>query len=189
MPEYDTGAEFAGRYDPDSECEGRYPIATIKSAGEVSPVFERKARKLFEEHLGELSENQWYRTEDVVNAYHSLVNQVGDKSMREGGKESAKAVQWPENVDSPMDGLAALAEMHKQAYRNSDQEYPAGRYTFEKINQTTAHVGITEDYPLPSSNAKGVFIGVVQSLSGTTPNVAEITPKDNERKGFEIKWG
>jgi hypothetical protein len=175
-------------YDPESEVEGRYPLATVESAGEVSPVFERKANELFTEHLGELDGDRWYLTQDVVNAYEELVNEVGEATMRQGGKESAKAVPWPPEVETPMDGFAALTEMHQEAYRASDMEYPAGRYTFESTGNNSAHVGISTDYPLPVSNAEGVFVGVVQSLSNSQPKIEETQPKDHERAAFEIEW-
>ncbi|MFB6175751.1 MAG: hypothetical protein ABEI99_01155, partial [Halobaculum sp.] len=96
-------------YDENSEVLGRYPLATVQSAGNVSPVFERKARELFSEHLGELDPETWYSTEDTVSAYHDLNDEVGEATMRQGGKESAKAVEWPDEVDTPMKGLGALA--------------------------------------------------------------------------------
>jgi len=175
-------------YDPTSEVIGRYPLATVESAGEVSPVFERKARELFNEHLGELDAEQWYRTDDVVAAYESLGDEVGESTMRQGGKESAKAVEWPPEVDTVRGGLDALAEMHKEAFRNSSDEFPAGKYTFEPLGDRHAHVGISGGYPFTAPHAEGVFVGVVQDLSDARASIEETTPKADEQKAFELSW-
>lgn len=175
-------------YDPDSEVIGRYPLATVQSAGEVSPVFERKARELFSDHLGELDAETWYTTDDVVAAYQSLGEEVGEATMREGGKESAKAVEWPPEVSTPMEGLGALAAMHKEAFRNSGREFPAGKYTFESLGDSRAHVGVTEDYPFTVPHAEGVFVGVVQDLSDARPSIQSADPEPDEQAAFEISW-
>jgi hypothetical protein len=176
-------------YDNSSEVIGRYPLATVRSAGQVSPVFEKKARELFNEYLDDLDDERWYETGRVVEAYQSLSDAVGESTMRQGGKESAKAVEWPPEVTEPMDGLGALAQMHKEAFRNSDREFPAGRYTFESLGERRAHVGVTEDYPFTVPHAEGVFIGVVQDLTNAgNPTTAERTPKSEEQAAFEIEW-
>lgn len=175
-------------YDSTSEVIGRYPLATVESAGEVSPVFERKARELFNEHLGELDAEEWYQVDDVVAAYESLRDEVGESTMRQGGKESAKAVEWPPEVDTVRAGLSVLAEMHKEAFRNSPEEFPAGKYTFEPLGDRHAHVGISNGYPFTASHAEGVFIGVVQDLSDSRPSIEETTAKADEEAAFELTW-
>lgn len=176
-------------YDPNAEVAGQYPLATVQSAGEVSPVFEQRARELFQEHMGELDPEQWYSVESTVKAYESLKDAVGEATMRQGGVESAKAVEWPPEVETPMDGLGALADMHKQAFRGSSQEFPAGKYTFEPLGDRTAHAGVTPDYPFTVSHAEGVFVGVVEDLSSASaPTVTETDPKPNEQAAFEVSW-
>lgn len=176
-------------YDPDAEVIGRYPLATVKSAGEVSPVFEQKARELFTEHMGDLDADEWYSAADVVAAYEALSEEVGEATMRQGGKESARAVEWPPAVETPMEGLGALAQMHKEAFRGSDREFPAGKYTFEPLGDRRAHVGVSEDYPFTVPHAEGVFVGVVQDLSdGVRPTIEATEPNPDEQAAFEIEW-
>lgn len=176
-------------HDPNSEVQGRYPLATVESAGEVSPVFERKARELFSEHLDELDAEQWYSTGDVVAAYHDLRDEVGEATMRQGGIEAGQAIPWPDEITSPMDAFGALTEMHQDAFRNSSQEFPAGRYTFEPSGDREARVGISKAYPFTEPHAEGVFVGITKSLGGgSAPSVEAVDPVDEEAAAFVVSW-
>jgi hypothetical protein len=176
MPEYDSNAEQ----------DGQYLVAFVESAGEVSPVFERKVRRIFETHVGGLDAESWYDTDDCVEAYREVLDEIGDKTMEQAGIQVGKSVPWPEEVETVHDGLSTVNTMHKAAFRNSPEEFPAGRYVFEDICDRRARVGITAGYPYTAPFAKGVFTGIAQDLGR---DVAGVTVEEADRKhGEKAAW-
>jgi hypothetical protein len=80
-----------------------------ESAGEVSPVFERKMRDLFEEHgIEDPSPDEWYSAENFVSAVNEAAEQIGDKTVLEAGVQMGRDVPQPEEVDGPKDALAIV---------------------------------------------------------------------------------
>lgn len=51
---------------------------------------------------------------------------VGEKTMVQGGIESPYKHEYPPGVDSLEGALETLNEVNNQAHRGSEMEYPAG---------------------------------------------------------------
>jgi hypothetical protein len=177
-------------YDPDAEATGKYMVAFVESAGEVSPVFERKVREIFETHLGTLEADSWYRNADIKKAFDEILEEVGEKTMKQGGVESGKAIEWPDDVGTVMGALEIWNTFHEAAYRNSDLDFPAGKYTVEERGERTARIGITDGYNLSAAFAKGCSKGIAQDLG---PKDSQITiedtdPEANEQAAWMLTW-
>ncbi|WP_267161566.1 hypothetical protein [Halovenus salina] len=177
-------------YDTESEADGRYVVAFVESAGEVSPVFQRKVNDIFEKHLPHVDAEAWYRTEDVVLAFSEVRDEIGSKTMMQGGTESAKAIPWPDSVSTLSDALTALIDLHRDAYRNSNQTNPAGNYTFEKLDNRAARVGILEGFPYGPGFAEGVFKQVAADFgpADARPTLDEANPNTDESHAWELTW-
>lgn len=177
-------------YDPDAEATGHYMVAFVESAGKVSPVFERKVREIFEDNLGELEAGRWYRNEAITNAFEEILTQVGEQTMREGGIESGKAIQWEDDVDTVMDGLERWNDKHEAAYRNSDLRFPAGKYTVEDAGSRTARLGITDGYNLSAAFAKGCSVGIARDLGSNDHAVTteDVAPRADEQAAWTLDW-
>jgi hypothetical protein len=169
---------------------GRYLVAFVESAGKVSPVFERKVREIFEEHMQPVETGEWYQTDNVAAAFDEIQETIGSNTMREGGAEGAKAVPWPDEISSIEGALEFLQQAHRDAYRNSEMENPAGNYTFEAVGDRTLRVGITEGFPAPQGWAEGVFNYVAKEFGPDRANVrlTEKTPRDDEAAAWELFW-
>lgn len=177
-------------YGPEAAGDGRYLVAFIESAGEVSPVFERKLREMASERFETLSEEEWYRLDDMKSLYEEVHEEVGDATMRQGGIENAKAIPWPDEVTTIEDGLQMLNNMHKDATRGSDEEFPAGRYTFEMTAARSLRFGVTEAFPWPSPFVEGAVTGLIQDLGpgDAAPTLEETTPDANEKAAWNVTW-
>lgn len=177
-------------YDPESEVAGEYLVAFVESAGEVSPIFERKVREIFEQHMSPVQSDEWYQTEKVARALEEVDSEIGPKTMREGGAESVTAVPWPDDVASVAEAAEFLQEAHREAYRNSDMENPAGNYTFEQIRGRKARVGVTLGFPSPPAWAEGVFRHLPKEFGpeDATPQLTEKTPEEDEAAAWELVW-
>lgn len=177
-------------YDPEAEATGKYMVAFIESAGKVSPVFERKVREIFEDHMGTLEADSWYRNADVEKAFAEVLEEVGEKTMMEGGVESGKAIEWPDDVETVIDGFELWNSFHEAAYRNSDFDFPAGKYTVEQLGDREVRIGITEGYNLSAEFAKGCSKGITQDLSSRT-NRTRLTDTDSnpdEQAAWVLEW-
>jgi hypothetical protein len=177
-------------YDPESEADGRYVVAFVESAGEVSPVFQRKVNDIFEKHLPHVDPEAWYRTEDVVLAFTEVRDEIGSKTMEQGGAEAAKAIPWPDSVSTLSEALGVLIEQHREAYRDSTQTNPAGNYTVEEHDGRTARVGILEGFPYGPGFARGVFRQVAAEFGpeDSQPTLDEIEPDTSESHAWELTW-
>ena len=173
------------------EIVGRYILAFVKSTGDVSAVFERKTREIFEQNglnVDEIEEDSWHDANRYADAMHEIREEVGEKTLRQAGAEQAGDVPWPENVNSVADGLEFLVQADKDAHRTPDGEY-GGDYNFELTGESTARVGIPEYAPYPVDNFKGVFEGAVNSLSDSgNARLSDVEPHADERAAFEVTW-
>lgn len=177
-----------------TEGQGLYVLSFFDSAGEVSPVFEKKARELFSEYnLEDVQPNEFYSGAKISDAFFDVVNEVGEKTMRQGGVQMGKDVPWPDGVDTPHEGLTTINAVHQEAARSTGTEpgnieYPAGQYTYEQTGPSAARVGITENYPYPEVMAEGVFVGIVDGLGGSSPDIESADARDNEISAWSIEW-
>lgn len=178
-------------FDPDAEVDGRYILSFVESAGEVSQIFRKKLEEELEKHgISDVSADNWYRNGDVSTAFDEVTDSIGDSTINQGGKEIGRTVPFPEDIDGPKAGFKMLNEMHKQAYRDSSMDWPAGRWTYEELSETTVRVGATEAYPYPVPLIEGVVEGVTEVLGPDTAliNVEETTPNADEKAAFKVDW-
>lgn len=175
----------------EAEVHGRYVASFIESAGEVSPVFERKVREIFDNHIsGEITYDEWYPISDVSDAFHRVLREVGESTMREGGAASARQVPWPEEVTAVSDGLQRLDQMHQDSSRGGTSPEPAGSYTIDIRGDRSARVAVTEDWPYTAPEAEGVLKGVVDSLGDerAVPTINETDTRSGELAAWDLSW-
>jgi len=174
----------------DAECIGKYPLAFVESAGNVSPVFERKLRDIMADHgLQDVDEDEWVSLQAVVDTYEETHDEAGPSTMRQAGIENGRVIEWPPEVTTPQDGLAALDDIHQAAFRGGT-DHPAGRYTYEKVDATTAKVGLSDDYAFPKEIGEGAVKGVVESLAdeSVVVDVQEDDAAAGEKAAFVVSW-
>lgn len=176
-------------YDPDAELDGKYVAAFVESAGEVSPMFEQEVRSIFAEYVDVIDADAWYRIGDVEHAFRDILDQVGDAPMVEGGIRAAHRHEYPEWVERVRDASDVLNDLHKEGHRNSELEYPAGRYTIEWRSEDCFRGGITTGYPYTPPVIKGVYKGMVQNLTGKIPSAKAVERRSGEASAWLFTWG
>ncbi|WP_276299779.1 hypothetical protein [Halorussus lipolyticus] len=176
-------------YDENAEIAGKYSLAFIQAAGEVSSVFEKKTREMFEKALGgEVKPEEMYEFGNVVEGYLKIQEEVGDNTMKRGGEASAKTVPIPDDTDLG-EAFDVLLEEHNRQFQNSDREYPGGRYLHD-IDGRTGRLGVDEAYPLPKSFVQGVYKGLIEEYgpSDAMPAFEEAEPEGDERFAWDVTW-
>lgn len=170
-----------------TEIVGRYILAFVESTGKVSPVFERKTRKMFAENgldIDSISEDSWHDALNYAEAMRQVKNEVGSKTITEAGIEQAKAVPWPDHIETVADGMEFIVEADREAHRGG---YDGG-YVFEETGSHSGRVGIEQDAPYPIENFKGVFLGVGRQLSDDSVALSDTSPRSDEQAAFELTW-
>jgi hypothetical protein len=168
---------------------GKYISAFVQSTGEVSPVFERKTRDLFEDELGELDPEAWYDADTVASLYEDVRDDVGPNTMKKGGEATGSALPFDESL-SIAEALDNLNSENQAAFKNSDDEYPAGKYLFEKEGDRSARVGVSATYPYPKSFVAGLFAAFIERYGPSNANVQleETEARDDERFMWDASW-
>lgn len=178
------------QYDPEAEAIGRYMAGFVEAAGEVSPVFERKAQEMFDKHLGRLEADEWYRLGDCAAAFEEILDQVGPNTMKRGGVAGAEALPLEADL-SVAEALAGLNELQTgSVYRNSEMDAPAGRYIFEVNDDRTGRFAVSEAWPLTEPYAEGVYTGVVNEWGpeDAQPRLESVTPEGDEQFAWRAEW-
>lgn len=172
--------------------QGMYVLSFFDSAGEVSPVFERKARDIFADYgLEDVDPDEYYHYDKIAPAFEAVVENAGEKTMRQGGKQMGLDIPWPDDVTSIHDALASLDDIHKVATKAPDERAsaPAGGYTYEKLGPREARVGVTERYPNPEALVLGVYEGIVQTFSDEgVATFDDAAPRSGERSAWTLSW-
>lgn len=184
-----TNTSTMPEYDADALVIGKYLTAFVQSTGDVSPVFERKTRNLFEDQLGELDPEGWYELGTVAELYKRLENDVGTATMRKGGVATGEALP----IDTSNDIDAALEQLnteHKQVYKNTDSEWPAGKYFIDYDGTRSARVGVDEAYPFPESFVEGVYDAFIKRYGpgDASPSMESVDPRSDERFVWHVDW-
>ena len=175
-------------YDENAEATGKYMNSFIEAAGEVSSVFEKRTREMFEKHLGEVEPDGWYRLGDVAKAFTEIREEVGAQTMKRGGEAAGDALPFPEDT-SLEDAIEMLVETNQEVYRNSDMKNPAGTYLYE-IDGRSARLAVDEGYPLTQPFAKGVYTALINDYgpADALPSFEEAEPEGDEQFAWEVTW-
>lgn len=175
-------------YDPEAELNGRYVAGFVESAGEVSPLFERKLRDIFDEHVSGVDADSWYRIGDLEDAFREILAETGEETMVEGGIEAARRLPFPDDVETLCDAVGRLNELHTNAHRNSNLEYPAGRFTIDFRSETSLRGGITTGYPYTAPIIEGVYTGTIQRFTDSVPVSESVESHSAEADAWLFTW-
>ncbi|MFC7059421.1 hypothetical protein [Halovenus salina] len=172
-----------------SKVTGTNVLAFIESTGEVSPVFASKAREIFADHgITDPAEDEWYDAENYLDALFAFVEEVGDMSVQQAGREMVRVNKPIMEKDEIDDGMATFAEQHKRTHKNWDYESD-GRVEYEQVDATTYRISTTGGYRHPETLLRGASKEVViQTSNATHVEIEETEPNPNEVHAFELHW-
>lgn len=178
-----------------AEAHGLYLLSFFESAGTVSPVFERKARSLFADHgLDDIQQEEYYPTNKSVDAFQAVVDEIGEDTMRQGGKQMGQDIPFPDDVTTPHDALAMMDALHQEANQPLPDapdwvERPGGGYTHERVDTTTARAGVTENFAYPASLGKGATIGAAERFTDARRiSTEDVDPEGDEKAAWKLEW-
>jgi hypothetical protein len=180
--------------DSDIEITGRYVNSMVESTGKVSPVFRRKMEELLEEYgISDPDPEAWYNAASFAEAVDRVADEIGNKTVSEAGKQMGEDVPKPPDVESPHDVLEQMHDQHYKSYRNVERG-SIGGYTYERIDDTTVRLGVTEGFPYPMGIARGATIGIAADITGNTVSTESVPTKPTgpdkspEMEAYELSW-
>lgn len=185
------------QYNDEIQITGLYINSMVESMSDVSPVFENKIQNILSENgIEDVQKDEWYEAPAFFSAVQELASSAGPQTVFEVGRSMGRDTPFPEDVDSPHDIFPQMDDFHYEAYKNVDQQSnrSIGGYTYERVDSTTARIGVTEKFPFHSGIAQGSPEGIASSFTNESIDAKEVDTKPTdsnkkpERRAFEVSW-
>ncbi|MFW6436544.1 MAG: hypothetical protein ACOCYZ_02805 [Halococcoides sp.] len=186
-------------WHPDAEGKGQYLLSFLESCEDVLPSLRRRTKDVLADHgIEDIDPESYYPIDEIAASFENIVDSIGETTMRRGGEQMGLDIPFPSTVDDPHAALESLNDLHQQACRlppgtnatGSRASDPAGRYEYERIDETTARVAITDRYPFPAPMAEGVAKGVVNRFgdSNSYVRIEAVDTNPSERAAWKVSW-
>lgn len=175
------------------EVAAKYVQAFVESAGQVSPVFERKARDILADNgLNDLDGEDWLPLDSFTDGLAEIEAEVGDKTLTMGGVEMATSNDMPDSVSTISDALVNLNTSHQNAHRNGSAS-DWGSYGCQQLQERRFRMSCSDTYPYPHVMTKGVFKGVVEEFAdgNVSMTIRQVEDSDlgfDEGCAYDITW-
>lgn len=172
-----------------TKVTGANIVAFLASAGEVSPVFEKKARETFEKYgITDPDESDWYDSQNYTEAMMEIVDKAGEKTVQQAGRESVRFNEPILKQDDLESALAVLSEQHVETHKNYDEDN-VGAVECELVGETRCRVTGTGGYRYPESLLRGAAKETVLQTGETdTVGIEDADPEHGEVMAFELVW-
>jgi hypothetical protein len=169
---------------------GRYVVAFVESAGEVSAVFRNKAETILAAHgINSPVEAEYYDVRRFGDALRSVDETAGSEHVEAAGERMVRVNKHVEQQDSPVAAITVMGEQHEVIHRDYDIEI-AGGYVVDTESADGCEVGLLGEYPYPLSLPRGALRGAVKVGGGdaTGISVEAVTPREGEFARFAVSW-
>lgn len=171
----------------DPKVSGKYVGAFIESAGDVSSVFERKARNILESNgIEDVDPQEWYSVDRFVDAMNEIEEEVGEKTSEQAGRKMIEIVDAISGLSSMEEAIEIGKEPHRQSYQNFSTEEVGGLKS-ERLDNGNVKVAYYGGWEFPEAFTKGIFKGFTKGVNGLTPDDIESREAEgNEVYAFEV---
>lgn len=172
-----------------TQITGANLVAFLESAGEVSPVFRKKAEETFKKYgITDPDEGDWYDNDDFTEAMHDVVDKAGPKTVQQAGREMVRFNDEILQQDEIGEGLAIFAEQHKATHKNFSVE-TAGLVECTRTSETTYRIAGTGGYKYPESLLRGAAKeSLLQTGNMSQVRIEDAEPEGDEVIAFELTW-
>lgn len=178
-------------YDSESKprTKGDFVVGFIECVEEISSVFGKKTEEILAANgIKNPEPGETYPMDDVVSSINQIADEVGENTIHQIGIYQVTIPDWPEHVETIEDGFEAIQDMYVGAYEDFSVE-KLGKFEFQKTGNREGRAAVTEQFPYPSSFARGVCEGVIQDLTGDSGGViTETDAQSGEKAAYEINW-
>jgi hypothetical protein len=160
----------------------------VQSAGEVSPVFQRKLQDVLDEHgLDAVSNNGFYSYKTFTRAVEDIENEIGDKTLRQAGATMVEVDDQIAASTSLEEGLQTLKQQNEAAFQKFAVD-EVGTYDWERVSDAEVRVATVGGYQNPEPLAEGIISGVADVATDGSPIVKTTDPKPDEVHAFLVTF-
>lgn len=176
------------QFETDAKAKGDTIMSIVNGAGEVSSVFESKARDILADNgIEGLSEGEWYSLADYLSALEQIDDEIGTDTITSIGETIPENAEWPPGVESVIGGLESIAGAYDMNHQGD-----VGYYEVETADDSTARVECYNPYSCALD--EGIVRGTADQFSSPVAivNVEEVSTRCRDDGGdtctYEVTW-
>jgi hypothetical protein len=166
-------------FAPNVEVNGMAILLVIESVG----AFKQSALRILAEHgISDIKSEEWYPQQAYLDAYKTIAEKIGPKTLFLIGGKVPEKVLWPPDVTTVEDGLKSI----DVAYHMNQRGGEVGYYKVEIINERAAKMICKNPYPCDFD--QGLIKSVVEKFKPKGSPSAKLQHLDLEhcrKKGFD----
>lgn len=133
-------AEFKA-FSPEVQVLGRAVLSIVDGMD----LFRSRALKILHENgISSLQAEEWYRQQDVLNAFKTICDKIGPNTVRTIGRKIPSNAQFPPEIDSIQAALASIDVAYRMNHRGSSR---VGSYHLDKPQKDSARMVCENPYP------------------------------------------
>ncbi|SDJ68121.1 hypothetical protein SAMN05216226_10785 [Halovenus aranensis] len=163
------------------EISGQFVSAFIASAGEVSPVFERKVREYLEKNgIESVEPAAFYSLDKFSKTMHQVEDDVGTMTTMEAGREMITVIEELSAMSSLEETIDVGKQAQRDAYKNFSAE-DAGQLRHEQQDDGTDRVAYYGGWRYPEGFTEGIMKEFAAVTNGyAASGVESTTPRHDE---------
>lgn len=172
----------------DTQIVGQFLQAFLQSAGEVSPVFERRARGFLEDNgIDQVDPNEWYSVERFAAAMNEIETAVGEKTAEQAGIKMIEIIDELQGLDTFESVLETAQVQQRESYQPFSPE-AVGQIRYEQDADGTYRLSYYGGWPYPESFTRGIFRGTADATTEfSTFAIESTTTRDDEPFAFRLE--
>lgn len=165
---------------PDSGAEVRGAAVESILAG-VPSAFESRAEGILADHgIETVSESEWYPLQSYLDAYQTIVEDIGEVTVKQIGRKTPEMAEWPPGVKTPFDALASINDAYGLNHRGD-----VGSYETTRKGPASAQVTSRTPYPCAYELA---LVEATADQFADGPASARTVEADGARCVFDVEW-
>jgi hypothetical protein len=172
---------------PKTKVSGKFVDGFVSSAGEVSPIFEKKIREYFAQRgIDSIEPDQWYPFEKFAGAVNDVEDDVGEQTSQNAGAEMVDLNPAINDLDKLEAILDNLKKANQEAYRNFSLE-EAGQFRYGTTEDGGYRMAVYGGWQHPPAFTEGFFKRCVgRSEDYDKSNLEPTDTKSDEVFAFKV---
>lgn len=174
-------------FAPNVEVNGETVLSILDGMG----IFKHEGiRILADNNIPNPQPGQWFKQQDWLNAFKTIAEKVGPKTLRAIGRKIPENAQWPPQVDTLEKALGSVDMAYHMNHRNGD----IGFYKYESPGGNKGRMVCKNPYPCDFD--RGIIESVCRKFKPPSVPRVKVTHDDAQpcrQKGADsctylIEW-
>lgn len=151
----------------------------------VPAAFESRATEVLVAHgIESVTEDEWYQMQAYLDAYETIVDKIGEATLRQIGRTTPETAEWPPGVETPFDALEAIDDAYRMNHEDADGEI--GYYRAQRLGDGSVEVTCRTPYPCTYEGA--LVEGTAELFAADRVSLTTLDGGDGPECVFEVEW-